>query len=131
VFRVNDLEVVSIVTADLDGSVATFRKNFGLPITRSVENPGAHTKSVQLGIGAAQIEMATPTADGSPLASFLVEHGPGLYQLVLAVDDLEAARAELATRGIEVSIKPGADGTSCGFLSPTQTHGVRIALIAR
>ncbi len=130
-FRVSDLEVVSIVTADLDGSVATFRKNFGLPITRSIESPAAKTKSVLLGIGAAQIEMATPTADGSPLASFLAERGAGLHQLVLAVDDLEAARADLTARGIELSIKPGPDGTPSGFLSPTQTHGVRIALVQR
>jgi len=129
VFRVSDLEVVNIVTADLDESVATFRRNFGLPVTRSLETPGA--KSVFLGIGPAEIEMATPTAEGAPLASFLAERGAGLHQLVLAVDDLEGARTELAARGVEVSIKTGTDGRPSGFLSPTQTHGVRIALVER
>ena len=130
-FRVRDLEVVSVVTADLDAAVATFRRNFGLPITRSIESPSTKTKSVFLGIGAAEIEMATPTEPGSPVASFLAEHGAGLYQLVIAVDDLEAARTELADRGIEVSVKTGADGEPSGYLSPAQTHGVRIALVER
>jgi hypothetical protein len=75
--------------------------------------------------------MATPTAEGSPLASFLAERGAGLHQLILAVDDLEAACADLADRGIEVSVKGGAEGKPSGFLSPTQTHGVRIALVER
>ena len=128
-FRVSDLEVVNIVTANLDESVATFRRNFGLPVTRSLETLGA--KSVFLGIGPAEIEIATPTGEGAPLASFLAERGAGLHQLVLAVDDLEAARTELAARAIEVSVKTGADGKPSGFLSPTQTHGVRIALVER
>ena len=63
-FRVSDLEVVNIVTADLDDSVATFRRNFGFPVTRSPETLGA--KSVFLGIGPAEIEIATPTAEGAP-----------------------------------------------------------------
>ncbi len=124
-----DLKVVSIATDDLDASVKTFRKNFGFPVTRSTTGPGM-TRSISLGIGAAEIEMATPAGDGSPLASFLAERGPGLHQLVLEVDDLDAARAELSARGIEVSVRPAADGR-VGLLSAAQTHGVRIALVGR
>ena len=130
-FRVDDLAVVSVVTADLDGTVATFRKNFGLPVARSLESAEAKVRSVHLGIGAAQIEVATPTAEGSPLAAYLAERGAGLYQLVLVVDDLDAARRDLEQRGIEISIKPGHDGKPSGHLSPAQTHGVRIALVER
>jgi methylmalonyl-CoA/ethylmalonyl-CoA epimerase len=131
VFRIEDLAVVGVVTADLDGTVATFRRNFGLPVTRSSEAADAKSKSVFLAIGSAQIEIATPTAEGSPLAGFLAERGAGLYQLVLVVDDLEAARRDLEERGIEISIKPGPSGKPSGHLSPAQTHGVRIALVER
>ncbi len=109
-----DLKVVSIATEDLDESVATFRKNFGFPVTRTAPSASGKTRTVCLGIGAAEIEMATPADEGSPLASFLAERGPGLHQLVLEVDDLAAAQAELAARGIEVSVKP-LGREACGF----------------
>jgi methylmalonyl-CoA/ethylmalonyl-CoA epimerase len=131
VFRVVDLKVVSIATEDLDESVATFRKNFGFPVTRTSGNPAGKTRTVSLGIGAAEIEMAAPTGEGSPLASFLAERGPGLHQLVLEVDDVAAAGADLAALGVEVSVKPGTDGKPAGFLSTAQTHGVRITLVGR
>lgn len=130
-FHVTDLKVVSIATPDLDGSVATFRKNFGFPVSRSTESAATKTRGTFLTIGAAEIEMATPAGDGSPLASFIAERGAGLHQLVLEVDDLEAARADLAARGVEVTVKPGADGKPAGFLSSSQTHGVRITLVGR
>ena len=130
-FRVIDLKVVSIATEDLDDSVATFRNHFGFPVTRSADSTSAKSRSVSLGIGAAEIEMTTPIGEGSPLASFLAERGPGLHELVLEVDDLEAAKVELSARGIEVSVKAATDGRQAGFLSATQTHGVRITLVAR
>jgi methylmalonyl-CoA/ethylmalonyl-CoA epimerase len=131
VFQVTDLKTVTVATPDLDGAVATFRRNFGFPIIRSLESAENKTRSTCLGIGAAEIEIMTPAAEGSPLAGFLAERGPGLYLLVLEVDDLEAARADLAERGIEVSLKKSPDGRSTALLSSTQTHGVRIALVER
>jgi methylmalonyl-CoA/ethylmalonyl-CoA epimerase len=130
-FHVTDLKVVTVVTPDLESAVATFRKNFGLPVTRSSDSASGPSQSVRLGIGAAEIEMATPAGDRSPLASFLAARGPGLYELVLEVDDVEAARAALADRGIDLSVTPGSDGRRAGLLSPADTHGVRIVLVAR
>lgn len=130
-FRVTDLKIVSVATPDLDGSVATFRKNFGFPVSRTSETANAKTRSTFLSIGAAEIEVATPSGEGSPLASFIAERGPGLHQLVLEVDDLETARVDLAARGLEITVKQGPDGKPAGFLSSSQTHGVRIALVGR
>ena len=130
-FQVTDLKAVTVATPDLEGAVATFRKNFGFPITRSFERAEYKTRSTCLGIGTAEIEMIMPTAEGSPLAGFLTERGAGLYFLLLEVDDVEAARADLAGRGIEVSLKQSADGKPVALLSPAQTHGVRIALVGR
>jgi len=131
VFRVIDLKAVTVATPDLEAAVATFRKNFGFSITRSFDSAETKTRSTCLGIGAAEIEMMTPTMDGSPLAGFLAERGAGLHHLLLEVDDVEAARADLAERGIEVSVKQGPDGRPVAHLSSAQTHGVRIALVGR
>jgi methylmalonyl-CoA/ethylmalonyl-CoA epimerase len=131
VFRVTDLKVLSIATEELDASVETFRKNFGFPVTRSATSSSGRTHSVSLRIGGAEIEMVAPAGEGSPVARFIADRGPGLHQLVLEVDDLEAAEAELSTRGIDVSVETGADGRRVRFLSTAQTHGVQIALVGR
>lgn len=126
-----DLKVLSIATAEIEDSVATFRKNFGFPVTRTAEDSSGLMRSVALGVGGAEIEMVAPTGEESSVARFLAERGPGLHQIVLEVDDLEAARADLSARGIDVIVETGSDGRSTGLLSALQTHGVRIALVER
>jgi methylmalonyl-CoA/ethylmalonyl-CoA epimerase len=132
VFRVTDLKIVSVATSDLEGALRAFRRNFAFPVKRaSVEAHDGKTRHAFLGVGPAEIELATPSAHDSPLSSFVAERGAGLYQLVLEVDDLEAARAGLSERGVEVALTPGIDGKPSANLNPTQTHGVRIALVGR
>lgn len=130
-FRVTDLRVVGIATPDPGGAVAAFRKSFGFPIVRETDDSAASTRSTFLAIGAAEIEMAGPTQEGSPLAGFLAERGAGLHHLVLEVDDLAAARADLAARGIEASAKTGTEVRPALLLNPTHTHGVRVVLVER
>src|SRR5947199_9284214 len=103
-FRVTDLKTISIATQDLEGAVATFRKNFAFPVTPANVAPhDPKTRRAFLGVGPAEIEVVTPSAPDSPLSSFVAERGAGLYRLVLEVDDIEAARAGLSERGIEVT----------------------------
>ena len=130
-FRVTDLKVIRVATPDVDAAVSTFQRNFGLSVTRSSRDDGSHTVSTCLAIGAAEIEMEAPTDSGSPLASFLAERGAGLRDLVLEVDDLERARQDLSSKGIDVALVAGPDGRLVGSLDPAQTHGVRITLVAR
>jgi methylmalonyl-CoA/ethylmalonyl-CoA epimerase len=130
-FRVTDLKVVGVATPDPDGAVTAFRKNFGFPIVRTTESEAASTRSTFLAIGGAEIEMTAATREGSALAGFLAERGVGLHHLVLEVDNLGAARAELSARGIEASTKTGGEGGPAVLLNPTHTHGVRIVLIER
>ena len=131
-FRVTDLRIVSVATPDLDGAVETFRKDFAFPVKRANVAAGdGKVRRAVLGVGPAEIEMVTPSTEDSPLSSFIAERGAGLYELVLEVDDLEAARAALCARGVEVTLGAGADGEPLAHVNPTKTHGVRIALVGR
>jgi methylmalonyl-CoA epimerase len=131
VFRVTDLKTVCVATPDFAGATSTFRENFALRATRRVEDGAAGTQSAFLAIGDAEIEMSSPTAESSAVAAFLSERGAGLFRLTLEVDDLDAARAEIAAKGVAVTIEPGPDGRPIARLEPSQTHGVRLALVGR
>jgi catechol 2,3-dioxygenase-like lactoylglutathione lyase family enzyme len=131
VFRVTDLKVVRVATSDADAATKTFQENFGFPVTRSSRDETGRTTSSFLAIGAAEIEMEAPADSGSPLSTFLAERGAGLRELVLEVDDLERATAELSAKGIGVALDAGPDGRIVGSIDPARTHGVRITLVAR
>jgi len=110
--RVTDLKAVVVATSDPDAAVAAFREAFGFPVTRR----GARTC---LGVGAAEIEMGAESG------------AAGLSELVLEVDDLAEAKKALAARGIETEDGAGSDGRPLVRLSPSHTHGVRLALVGR
>jgi hypothetical protein len=129
-FRTLDLRSVGVVTAEPETAVATFQRSFGLPVTRQGAGIDPSTRVIALGIGVAEIVMIAPTGEGSPVSGILVEQGPGLYNLVLAVDDLSAATAELSARGLEVAERQTPDHRLL-LPNPRQTHGVRIALVER
>ena len=130
-FRTTDLKVVAVATNDLEGAVTTFQKNFGFPTSRDAKSSAEQTRSRFLAIGGAEIEMVAPAGDGSPLAAFLAERGPGLHTLVLEVDDLGAAVSDLAARGFRATLRRGDDGRDRALLDPAQTHGAPIALVGR
>jgi catechol 2,3-dioxygenase-like lactoylglutathione lyase family enzyme len=129
VFRTTDLARVIVATADVEAAVATFRKNFGFDARPEAGGTLPDARSASLGIAAAEIEFAAPSESGSPLDAFLAERGPGLFEIVLEVDDLEAAAIELAERGLDVARGSTADGRPKLLLSPAQTNGARIALV--
>lgn len=126
-FRTLDLKAVVVATSDLEAAVTTFRRNFGLPVTRETR-PAGDEPRVALGIGKAEIEMRAVADPAAALAAFLAERGPGLYSLELVVDSLSSAESDLAARGLEVTRRE-IDGRPVLLLSPRQTHGARIVLV--
>src|SRR5947199_10578265 len=98
-FRVTDLKTISIATQDLEGAVATFRKNFAFPVTPANVAPhDPKTRRAFLGVGPAEIEVVTPSAPDSPLSSFVAERGAGLYRLLADAGDTETATAGVSRR---------------------------------
>ena len=84
-----------------------------------------------LPVGESRIELLEPTSPDSPVAKFLQKRGAGIHHLCFAVDDIEAALADLAQRGfrlIHQTPVPGADGKRVAFLHPEAGGGVLIEL---
>jgi len=123
------IDHVAIAVRDLDTAVKTFTTNFGFGVDRMGELPALNIRRAFLTIGDAALELFQPTCDTNPGAKFLAERGEGMYVLSLEVDDLDAAAAALAHKGIKMSVQNLPDAPRFGFISPKATHGVLLQLI--
>jgi len=99
------------------------------PHDETVEDQGVRTLSYEA--GESSIEFLESTRPDGPVGKFLERRGPGIHHIALAVDDLEAALADLKAAGIPlIDEKPraGAGGKRIAFLHPKGTGGILIEL---
>lgn len=125
--RVNHL---GVIVDDIDAAIAGFREHLGLPLSKTEVYAGALDIAF-LPCGETQVELIQPRADDDPAAEYLREHGPGIQHVAFEVDDLEAALAEIAERGVGVvgeAPRPGADDTVIAFLDPRSFGGILVEL---
>jgi methylmalonyl-CoA/ethylmalonyl-CoA epimerase len=84
-----------------------------------------------LPVGESQIELLQPTSADSPVGKFLEKRGEGIHHVCFAVENLEAALADLSRKGfrlIHTAPVPGAGGKRVAFLHPEAGRGVLIEL---
>jgi 4-hydroxyphenylpyruvate dioxygenase-like putative hemolysin len=95
--HVLDLDRVLVATPALDRSVETFEEYLGLSFGDRIAPTDDPVTNRMSAVG---VEFVTGEAD-SAVATFLDEHGPGLYAIALEVADLEAAGEHLADRDVD------------------------------
>ena len=130
-FTAKRLDHVVIAVNDLEDSVATYQKNFGLAREEAKDVPALGIRNTFMPIGDAKIEFVTPLGEKSPIAQFLASKGEGMYLLALDVDYLPGAVAALADKGIKANMVKASDGNDIAFISPKHTHGVLLQLLSR
>ena len=102
-----------------------------------VEDQGVVTRFFPLGQvddSKTNIEILEPTGPDTPIGKFLEKRGPGIQQLCLAVDDLEAMIAHLIINGINMideTPRSGAHDSLIAFVHPKSTGGILIELKQR
>lgn len=106
------LEVIPVPVSDVDASLAFYRDKVGFHLDHDV-TPNPSMRVVQL----------TPPGSSCSIVLGVVDSEPGsLKGLQLVVSDVEAARGELAGRGVEVSevqtLGPGDGGRFIFFSDP-------------
>src|SRR4028118_1380034 len=92
---------VGIAVPDLDEAIAFYARTFGV---RSVheetnEEQGVREAMLAVGTGDTRIQLLAPLTPESTIARFIGRSGPGLQQLALRVEDVEAVAAVLRGRG--------------------------------
>jgi methylmalonyl-CoA/ethylmalonyl-CoA epimerase len=124
------IDHLGVAVTSIDEALGVYEA-LGLAASHREEVPTQKVATAFLPVGESRIELLEPTAADSPIARFLDRRGPGIHHVCFAVDDLEAALADLSARGfrlIHQAPVPGADGKRVAFLHPEAGRGVLIEL---
>ncbi|MEP7307614.1 MAG: methylmalonyl-CoA epimerase [Acidobacteriota bacterium] len=125
------LDHIGIAVGDIEAALAFYRDALGLEIEPPEDVPSQRVRAHFVAVGESKLELLQATAPDSPIAAFLNKRGPGLHHITLRVEDLQAALADLKSRGarlIDETPRHGAEGAMVAFIHPATAHGVLVEL---
>ena len=106
--NVQRLDHVVFAVQELEAAARAWADTFGLEAEPVALPEGIPLELSALTVGApdgpgAFLELASATAEESPIASHIEQWGEGMLSISLQVDDLDAAVRELRAKGVTVS----------------------------
>jgi methylmalonyl-CoA epimerase len=125
------LDHIGIAVKDLSAALAFYRDALGLEVEAPEEVTSQRVRAHFVPVGESKLELLEATASESAIARYVDKRGPGLHHITLRVDDIDAAVAQLRSRGIRMideQPRPGAEGSTIAFVHPSSAHGVLIEL---
>ena len=128
-----NIDHIAIVVNNIDEALKVYRDALGLPVTRIENVPEEQVKVAFLPFADGQhdIELLEPTAPDTGVSKFLAKRGEGIHHICVTVDDIEAAMADMASKGLQIledTPRVGSQGQKYVFVHPKTTHGVLIEL---
>ena len=127
--KVLKIDHLGIAVPSLDQAVKAYEA-LGFAVESTHEVPTERVRAAFLPVGESRLELLEPTDPSSVIARFL-EKRSGLHHVCVLVEDIEAALADLKTRGvplIDEVPRPGAGGCRVAFLHPRAAGGVLLEL---
>ena len=127
------LNHVAIAVADLATAAALYRETLGAKVSDPMDLPEHGVTVVFVELPNTKIELLRPLGENSPIAGFLARNREGgMHHLCYEVDDIVAARDELAAAGARIlgngEPSTGAHGKPVLFLHPKDFCGTLIEL---
>ncbi len=127
-----NLDHVAIMVADLDASLASYRRLYGAEsVSREVvESQGV--EEAMIAIGGSFIRLLQPLAPDTPAGRFLSRRGEGLHHIALAVADIDAALEHLRAEGarlVDEDPRDGGRGARIAFVHPDAFGGTLVELV--
>lgn len=125
------IDHLGIAVNDLQEAIKFYHDVMGMELigTETVEEQKVNV--AMLKIGESRIELLQPTSPESPIAKTIEKRGEGIAHVAYAVDDIEAALAQLKAGGarlIDETPRIGAGGSRVAFVHPKSTYGVLVEL---
>lgn len=129
------LNHVGVAVPSIEAAKETYRTLYGVPetdMTPMKDMPVQGVRVAFVNLPNSQIELIEPLGEASPIVKFL-ERNPqgGQHHVCFEVEDIHAAKAEMAKRGATVLGEPriGAHGTLVIFIHPKNSNGVLVELM--
>ena len=125
------IDHLGIAVRSIEERIGFWTCGLGLTAAHVEVVPTERVRVAMLTVGESRIELLEPTSPDSPVAKFLSRRGEGIHHVCFAVEDLEAALADLAGKGfrlVHAAPVEGADGKRVAFLHPEAGRGVLIEL---
>lgn len=130
--ELTDVDHVGIACADLDTSVAHYRRVLGVEPSHRERVADQGVEEVLFPVGTSYVQLLGPLGPDTPVGRFLAARGPGLHHIAYRVDDIEAALTALRDEGvrlIDAAPRPGSRGTLIAFVHPASMGGVLVELV--
>lgn len=124
---------VVIVVDDLEAGVERYETIFGQNVdSRGGPADGSYRNAIFRFPGSV-VELISPSGNEGPVARRLQTSGPGVYMMMMRVDDVAATVDELRAKGVRLLGDPGVGNEVTGqvFVHPAATGGVLIELASR
>jgi len=118
---------VAVAVASLDHAMESYRRLLGAPPDVVDEVPALAARRARYHAESLRIDLLAPTVPAGDMADYVRLQGGGLFQIALAVPNLERAVRFLRERGTAVG-DPTPDRCA-PLLDPSQTLGARIELV--
>ena len=121
------IEHIGIAVTNLEEARKYYEEVLGLECYSIEEVPDQKVKTAFYRLGSTKIELLESTDPDGPIGKFLDKKGPGIHHLAFAFDDVNAALANAAEKGISLidqKARSGAEHLKIGFLHPKSTGGV-------
>ncbi len=125
--NISHIEHIGIAVNSLEEAIPFYEKTLGLTCYAVEEVADQKVKTAFFMVGQTKIELLESTDPEGPIGKFIEKKGQGIHHLAFAVDNVNDALGELATKEvmlIDKSARKGAEGLNIGFLHPKSTLGV-------
>jgi methylmalonyl-CoA/ethylmalonyl-CoA epimerase len=122
---------IAVVVEDVHTALSFWQRALGLNLSHTERNEGEEVEIAFLPVGDSEIELIAPITEGSGVAKFLANRGPGLHHLCIEVEDITASMAQLAANGAQLineTPRTRDDGLRYAFVHPRSTGGVLVEL---
>lgn len=130
------IDHVGVAVADLDQAIEFYQRVFGMRCVHAEENAAQGVREAMMSFGpdaaGGAVQLLAPLSPASPIARFLDRSGPGIQQVAYRVTDLDAACAELRSRGVRLlyqAAQRGTAGSRVNFVNPRDAGGVLVELV--
>jgi methylmalonyl-CoA/ethylmalonyl-CoA epimerase len=126
------IDHVGVAVEDLEGAIALYEGTFGMPVAHRETVEAQGVEAVLLDVGDGHIELLRPLGPDTPVGKFMAKRGEGVHHVAYAVADIDAALAELRSRGIElIDTEPrvGIRSWRVAFIHPRSTGSVLTELV--